>query len=126
MAYRSTRRGHTPPVRGKKRVRHLLSAFGSLVVGGVVLFVAGRVLFSFGDTVIMLAREAHRHRQEIAALRQETEWYREQNAILQRQIQTLHTRSGIILEARKQGYGFPGERLLVMEPSPTQPESQRN
>ncbi|MEJ5252213.1 MAG: hypothetical protein HPY54_14290 [Chthonomonadetes bacterium] len=125
MAYRSTRRGHTPPVRGKKRVRHVLSAFGSLVVVGVVLFVAGRLLFSFGDRVMMLAREAHRHRQEIAALRQETEWYREQNAILQRQIQTLHTRSGIILEARRQGYGFPGERLLVMEPSPTQPESQR-
>lgn len=85
------------------------------------MFVVGKVTLSFGDKVMMLIKEAHRHRQEIAALRQETEWLREQNALLRQEARRLNTRSGIILEARKQGFGFPGERLLVIEPPPAQP-----
>lgn len=67
----------------------------------------------------MLAREAYWHRQEIALLQQETERLREQNAALQREIQEMNTRSGIILEARRQGFGFPGEKLVVLEPPVT-------
>jgi cell division protein FtsB len=85
---------------------------------GIVGFVVGRFALAFGDNVLMLAREARKHRQEIAALRQETEWLREQNAALRQEAQRLNTRSGIILEARKQGYGFPGEKLLVIQQPP--------
>ncbi|MGQ9487339.1 MAG: FtsB family cell division protein [Armatimonadota bacterium] len=120
MAYRSARKARVPGSRGKKRTNGILSAIGFLAIAGVVGFVAGKMTLSFGDKVVMLIREAHRHRQEIAALRQETEWLREQNAVLRQEARRLNTRSGIILEARKQGFGFPGERLLVIEPPPSQ------
>ena len=41
------------------------------LAGGIVCFVVGKMVFSFGENVMMLAREAREHRQTIAALREE-------------------------------------------------------
>lgn len=120
MANQSAHKARVSGSRGKKRTNGILPTISFLVIAGVVCFVAGKMTLSFGDKVVMLIKEAHRHRQEIAALRQETEWLREQNAMLRQEARRLNTRSGIILEARKQGFGFPGERLLVIEPPPPQ------
>jgi cell division protein FtsB len=95
------------------------------LVGGIVCFVLGKMVFSFGENVMMLAREAREHRQTIAALREERDRLSQKNAALREEIRRLNTPSGIIVEARKQGYGFPGERLLVVEPAPEQPETAR-
>ncbi|MCL6474760.1 MAG: hypothetical protein K6U75_06885 [Firmicutes bacterium] len=95
------------------------------LAGGIVCFVVGKMVFSFGENVMMLAREAREHRQTIAALREERDRLSQKNAVLREEIRRLNTPSGIIVEARKQGYGFPGERLLVVEPAPEQPQTAR-
>jgi len=125
MRLRSARKGRAPSSRGKKRSRGMLSTIGLFAMAGVACFVVGKIVLSFGGNLLMLVQEARRQRQEIAVLRQETEWLKEQNALLHQEAQRLNTRSGIILEARKQGFGFPGERLLVIEPSPAQPSERR-
>jgi cell division protein FtsB len=118
MSYRNTPKHRYPGSSSKRRRRGVLAAAMYWLLIGIVGFVVGRFALAFGDNVLMLAREARKHRQEIAALRQETEWLREQNAALRQEAQRLNTRSGIILEARKQGYGFPGEKLLVIQQPP--------
>lgn len=83
---------------------------------GLLLVVGGRIAFSWGYNLMMLAHEAREYRRSISSLRAEVEKIRQQNEILEQEIDHLRTRSGIILEARKQGYGFPGEKVLVLEP----------
>lgn len=85
------------------------------MLASIVCLIAGKLMLSWGGTVVMLAHAAYEQRQEIASLRVETERLREQNAVLREEMRRLSTPSGIILEARKQGYGFPGEKLLVIE-----------
>lgn len=102
-----------------KRKRSVVSSVVQVLALGVVCFVVGKMGFLFGTKMLMLIREAHAYRQDIASLRHEAEWYAQQNAALKREEQRLNTRSGVILEARKKGYGFPGERLLVIVPPPT-------
>ncbi|MCS6949400.1 MAG: septum formation initiator family protein [Armatimonadota bacterium] len=114
MAQRSGR--HTPLLSARRRQR-MISLMGRWLVTAVVIVVTSKVAFSFREKVLMLAHEAREQHQAIAALREETERLRQQNAELREQIRRLHTPSGIILEARKQGYGFPGEKLLVLPPS---------
>lgn len=111
MAQRSGRHGSVASPRRRKRLPQLV---GWWLLAAVVVLVTTRVAFSFGEKVMMLAHEAREQRQAIAALRAETERLQRQNQLLREQIHRLHTPSGIILEARKQGYGFPGERVLVL------------
>lgn len=114
MAQRSGQRVPLVPPRRRRRFSHL---FGRWALTIVVAVVTSKVAFSLGEKVMMLAHEAREQRQAIAALRAETERLQQQNQLLREQIHRLHTPSGIILEARKQGYGFPGERLLVLPSS---------
>lgn len=99
----------------KRRRRRLL--LGQWIVIGLLILVGGRIAFSWGYNLMMLAHEAREYRRSISSLRAEVERIRQQNETLEREIDHLRTRSGIILEARKQGYGFPGEKLLVLDPS---------
>jgi len=120
MAYRSARKERSPVSRNKRRSRDVVATIGRWILAGIVCLVVGKWMFSFGGKVVMLAHVAQEQRQDIVALREETERLREQNAALREEMRKLYTPSGIILEARKQGYGFPGERLLVIEPTPEQ------
>ncbi|MGC8784776.1 MAG: septum formation initiator family protein [Armatimonadota bacterium] len=116
MAYRGAQKGRSPVSRGKRRNKGLIAVIGRWVLVGVICLVAGKLAFSFGGKVVMLAQEAYAQRKDIAALRAETERLREQNAALREEMRKLNTPGGIVLEARKQGYGFPGEKLLVVAP----------
>jgi hypothetical protein len=118
MAYRNTHGQKPRRTLSKRRARPTVAGWIVIGVGAVVF---GKIVLILGGNLWLLVREAKWHHEEIALLRQETEWLREQNAALRRETQRLNTRSGIILEARKQGYGFPGERLLVIEPPPASP-----
>ncbi|GIV20263.1 MAG: hypothetical protein KatS3mg023_2014 [Armatimonadota bacterium] len=120
MAYRDARKGRLPVSRGKKRQERLVFRTVRWLLVGIVCVIVGKWAFSFGENVMMLAREAREQRQAIASLREEADWLSQQNAALREEIRKLSTRSGVILEARKQGYGFPGEKLVVVEPAPGQ------
>lgn len=109
-----------PP--GRRRSRRAATLVWWLKMG-VICFVVGTVVYNIGSKVLMVAHEVREQREAIAQLRREGERLREQNEALRREIQQLHTRKGIILEARRQGYGFPGERLLVVEPQPAQQQT---
>lgn len=117
MAYRGAQRQRNPVSRGKRRRKGVASVVGRWALMGIVGLVVGKIALSFGGQVIMLALAAREQQQEIAALRAETERLSQQNTALREEMRRLNTPSGIILEARKQGYGFPGERLLVVEPA---------
>lgn len=125
MAYRNARRGGLSASRGTRRKQGLALVLVRWLVAGIVCFVAGKLAFSFGENVMMLAHEAREQRRAIAVLREEKNRLSQQNNALREEIRKLNTRSGIILEARKQGYGFPGERLLVLEPAPAPSEATR-
>lgn len=107
-----------PTVRRQKRASWL-----PWLVLILLSIVAVKGAFSLGFNLMRLAHEAREYRQSIALLRAEVEQIRQQNQALQQEIKRLQTRSGIILEARKQGYGFPGERLLVIEAPANEPLS---
>ncbi len=123
MAHRRTpsRRLSGSRTTRKKQGQGILSRAGRLLLIGIACFVLGKMGLLFGEKLLMLISEARRYRQDIATLRHETEWYAQQNAALKREEQRLTSRSGIILEGRRKGYGFPGERLLVIEKPATQP-----
>lgn len=125
MAYRGARGGGVPVSRSKRRKQGLALVLVRWLVAGIVCFAAGKLAFSFGENVMLLAHEAREQRQAIAALREEKNRLSQQNDALREEIRKLNTRSGIILEARKQGYGFPGERLLVLESAPAPSETTR-
>ena len=125
MASRGATKGRTSLSRRKRPQKDMAFRVVRWLVGGIICFVLGKMAFSFGENVVMLAREAREHRQSIAALREERDRLSQKNAALREEIRKLNTPSGIILEARKQGYGFPGERLLVVEPAPEQPQTAR-
>lgn len=116
MAYRGAQRERSAISRGKRRNKGLVVTVERWVLIGVICLVAGKLAFSFGGKIVMLAQEAYAQRKDIAALRAETERLREQNAALREEMRKLNTPGGIVLEARKQGYGFPGEKLLVVDP----------
>jgi cell division protein FtsB len=125
MAYRSARKGRVSVSRGKRQQGDVAFRVVRWLAVAIVCLVMGKLAFSFGENVIMLAREAREHRRAIADLREEKDRLSQQNAALREEIRKLNTPSGIILEARKQGYGFPGERLLVVEPAQESPETAR-
>jgi cell division protein FtsB len=125
MAYRGAQKEKVPALRGRRQRKGLAFRVVRWLMVGIVCVVVGKWAFSFGENVMMLAREAHEQRQAIAALREEADRLSQQNAALREEIRKLHTASGVILEARKQGYGFPGERLLVVEPAPGQSSTAR-
>ncbi len=117
MAYRRAPARRPTSVRAqKKRKTGIAIVAGRLLVIGVLCLIAGRIGILYAENMLMLIREARAHRQEIASLRQEVEIYAQKNAQLEREEQRLKTPRGIIPEARKKGYGFPGERLLVLPP----------
>lgn len=116
MVYRGAQKGRSSVSRGKRRNKGLAVTVERWVLIGIICLVAGKLAFSFGRKIMMLAQEAYAQRKDIAALRAETEQLREQNAALREEMRKLNTPGGIILEARKQGYGFAGEKLLVVEP----------
>lgn len=122
MAYRGAWKEKSSFSRSKRRSKGLIFVVGRWALVGVACLIAGKLVFSFGGKVVMLAHAAYEQRQEIASLRVETEQLRKQNAALREEMRRLSTPSGIILEARRQGYGFPGEKLLVVEPPPGQSE----
>lgn len=123
MAYRDARKGRLSVSRGKKRQERLVFRTVRWLMVGIACLIAGKLVLSFGENVMMLAHEAREQRQAIAALREETDRLTQQNAILREEIRKLNMPSGIILEARKQGYGFPGEKLVVVERAPGQTDT---
>ncbi|MCS6829930.1 MAG: hypothetical protein RMM08_04225 [Armatimonadota bacterium] len=114
MAYRGAQK--TSFSRSKKRHKSAAVVAGRWMLVGVACLIGFKLVLSFGEQVMTLAQAVREQRQDIAALRVERERLMQQNAALREEIHRLNTPSGIILEARKQGYGFPGERLLVLEP----------
>lgn len=61
-------------------------------------------------------------RQENDAIEQEVHRYRLQNQRLQREVEAMSTREGVIRAARRYGWVLPGETRLVLPSAPATPE----